>query len=361
MRGDFVNPILVWYNQQKRDLPWRHTKDPYKIWVSEIMLQQTRVEAVKSYYQRFLETLPDIPALAGCPDDLLLKLWEGLGYYSRVRNMKKAALTMMETYGGSFPTSYDKIRSLPGIGDYTAGAISSIAFSLREAAVDGNVMRVMARLENSREDILKASEKRRVAQKLKAVMEAVPPDQDFRPGDFNQALIELGALICVPNSQPLCQRCPLKELCISHREETTDAVPVRLKKTGRKKEERTVLLVRDGDKTAIIRRPDTGLLAGLYEFPNLAGRLDEETVLGEVRSQGLIPLRIKKIREARHIFSHVEWEMSGYEIRVAPAEANGDWIFADQHQIEKTYAIPSAFSAYAELLSVRTGKKGKKS
>lgn len=359
MNTDFVKPLCAWYNFNKRDLPWRHTKDPYSIWVSEIMLQQTRVEAVKGYYERFLTRLPDVKTLAGCPEDELLKLWEGLGYYNRVRNMQKAAIKIMDEFCGEFPDSYEEIRNLPGAGDYTAGAVASIAFSINKPAVDGNVMRVMARLENSRENILNSKEKKNVTADLQEVLlQSAQISDNWDPGNFNQALIELGALICLPNGLPKCEDCPLSDLCEAYKHHTTDRVPVRIRKTKRKKEEKTVLLVRDGARTAVRKRPERGLLAGLYEFPNLPGKADEKSVLREVKSHGLTPLHIQKIRDARHLFSHVEWQMSGYEISVAEAEEpKGDWVFADTGEMERKYAVPSAFSAYAEFLHMRRGKE----
>ncbi len=360
MNTEMVKLLAVWYNQNKRDLPWRHTKDPYKIWVSEIMLQQTRVEAVRGYYERFLRYLPDIAALADCPEDELLKLWEGLGYYNRVRNMQKAAKTIMAQYEGIFPNTTESILHLPGIGPYTAGAIGSIAFGLNEPAVDGNVMRVMARLENSAENILNDREKKRVTSNLRELMRTAAEEwSEWDPGDFNQSLIELGAIVCLPNGDPDCPHCPLAKMCEAHQNETTDHIPVRVRKGTRKIEKKTVLLVRDGEKTAVRKRPEKGLLAGLYEFPNIPGNADEEEVLQHVESHGLIPIRIHKIKNARHLFSHVEWQMTGYEIYVAAAddEKKGDWIFVSGKEMEGRYAVPSAFSAYADLLSVKRGKK----
>jgi A/G-specific adenine glycosylase len=361
MNTEMVKQLLVWYNLNKRDLPWRHTKNPYCIWVSEIMLQQTRVEAVKGYYERFLRALPDVQALSMCPEDRLLKFWEGLGYYNRVRNMQKAAVRIVEDFDGKFPDTYEEIRKLPGIGSYTAGAIGSISFGLNEPAVDGNVLRVMARLENSEDDILEIKTKKRVSEKIKEVLLLSSKTlKDWDPGDFNQSLIELGAVVCLPNGKPKCEECPLMPGCTACAKQTTDHIPVRIRKTKRKIEKKTVLLVRDGTKTAVRKRPDNGLLAGLYEFPNLPGEADEETVLKEVENHGLVPLQIRKIRNAKHLFSHVEWQMTGYEIRVAEEEgAKDDWIFAETSEMEKRYAVPSAFSAYAAILTMKMGKQAK--
>lgn len=359
MNTEMAKQLLVWYNLNKRDLPWRHTKNPYCIWVSEIMLQQTRVEAVKGYYERFLSALPDVQALSKCPEDRLLKLWEGLGYYNRVRNMQKAAVRIMEEYQGTFPDTYEEICQLPGIGAYTAGAISSIAFHKNEPAVDGNVLRVVARLENSEDDVLEAKTKKRVSSEIKELLlEASKELKNWDPGDFNQALIELGAIVCQPNGEPKCGECPLASNCRACMEHTTDHIPVRIRKTKRRVEKKTVLLVRDGTKTAVRKRPETGLLAGLYEFPNLPGHADEQTVLKEVESHDLVPLKIRKIQNAKHVFSHVEWQMAGYEIRVAEEDGpKGDWIFAETDEMEDRYAVPSAFSVYADILTMRRGKQ----
>ncbi len=356
MNNHFVNRLCEFYRNEKRDLPWRHTKDPYKIWVSEIMLQQTRVEAVKSYYKRFLDRLPTIKDLAECPEDELLKLWEGLGYYNRVRNMQKAAVVVMEQYGGAFPSDYSDILSLPGIGEYTAGAIASIAFHIKVPAVDGNVLRVMARYEDSKENILEPAYKKKVQKTLSEVVQ----DAEV-PGNFNQALIELGAIVCVPNGEPKCNICPLEENCLAHRNETTDVVPVRIKKQKRKIEERTILLIRSGEEAAIAKRPSKGLLAGLYEFPSLSGHVSEKEVIREIEEKGYTALRLQKLPPGKHIFSHVTWEMIGYEIRIAPPEHDkteeSTWKFVETSEIEAQYALPTAFSAYAAHLAVALGRE----
>ena len=200
---ELAEPLIAWYRQNKRDLPWRATADPYRIWVSEIMLQQTRVEAVKPYYERFLSELPGVRELADVPEERLLKLWEGLGYYNRARNMQKAARQIVEDYGGRFPVTYEEIRNLKGIGNYTAGAIASFAYGILKPAVDGNVLRVISRVTADGSDIMKPSTKSRIEKKLE---EAIP---DGAACDFNQGLIELGAIVCVPNGRPKCGECPL--------------------------------------------------------------------------------------------------------------------------------------------------------
>ncbi len=366
MRDAFVKPLVDWYAVSKRDLPWRHTRDPYAIWVSEIMLQQTRVEAVKGYYERFLEALPNVEALAACPDEKLLKLWEGLGYYSRVRNMKRAAETIVAG-GGSFPNTREGLLALPGIGPYTAGAISSIAFGLPEAAVDGNVLRVLARLEACEENILSGSLKRRMEKELREVTENAVAGGEVSAGDFAQSLIELGALICVPNAAPRCAMCPVADECEAGKRGLTDRIPLRIKETSRRVEELTVFLVRDGDSIAIRRREGEGLLGGMYEFPNLPGHLDRGAAVEYIEKQGFFALNMKKLPPARHLFSHVEWRMTAYEVRIASFENEneneyrshddgGEWLFAENSEIEEKYALPSAFSAYARRLRLHLGK-----
>lgn len=373
MRFDFVKPMLVWYNENARDLPWRRTKDPYLIWVSEIMLQQTRVEAVLGYYERFTSALPTVADLALCPEDKLLKLWEGLGYYSRARNMQKAARIVCESYAGQMPESAADLMKLPGIGEYTAGAISSIAFGQAEPAVDGNVLRVIARLEAISENILNESVKKKIREDLRGMHDA----NDGTFGLLNQAFMDLGAGVCLAGGAPKCDVCPISSYCRCFESGLQSVLPVRVKKQKRRIEKRTVLLLHRDETYAIRKRPDSGLLSGLYEFPNETGELSSDDALGKAESMGLMPLRIKKLRAAKHLFSHVEWHMTGYEILVAPSgfpdagelQDAGDLshtkenvkenplIFATPEMIESKYPVPSAFEKYAKMINIRTGKK----
>jgi A/G-specific adenine glycosylase len=372
MRFDFVKPMLVWYNENARDLPWRRTKDPYLIWVSEIMLQQTRVEAVLGYYERFTSALPTVTDLALCPEDRLLKLWEGLGYYSRARNMQKAARIVCESYAGQMPASAAALMKLPGIGEYTAGAISSIAFGQAEPAVDGNVLRVIARLEAISDNILNESVKKKIREELRGLYDA----NDGTFGLLNQAFMDLGAGVCLAGSAPKCDICPISSYCRCFELGLQSELPVRVKKQKRRIEKRTVLLLHRDETYAIRKRPDSGLLSGLYEFPNERGELSSDDALAKAESLGLMPLRIKKLRAAKHIFSHVEWHMTGYEILVAPSgfpdagelQDAGDLshtkenvkenplIFATPEMIESKYPVPSAFEKYAKMINIRTGK-----
>lgn len=339
---EMAGPIVEWYDTHKRDLPWRRSPDAYRVWVSEIMLQQTRVEAVKPYYERFLKELPSVKELAQAPEDTLLKLWEGLGYYNRVRNMQKAAQQIMIDYHGIFPDTYEEIRSLKGIGSYTAGAISAFAYGIPKPAVDGNVLRVVSRLTGSREDIMKQSVRNRMEEALEQVI------PDGKASEFNQGLIELGALVCVPNGEPKCVECPVAELCEARKQDIISEIPVKSKGKARKIEKRTIFIFKDGKKIAIRKRPSKGLLAGLYEFPSELGEMTIEEVTAYSKSIGLMPIRVKRLENAKHIFSHIEWHMTGYEIIVDELEKTNkkDFLFIYPEEIEKEYPLPSAFEKY---------------
>ena len=260
-----VKPIVKWYQEQEKILPWKQDKEPYHIWISEIMLQQTRIEAVKKYYTRFMKELPTIQHLAKVSDEKLLKLWEGLGYYNRAKNLKKAAIQIEEKYKGQMPTSYAELLNLSGIGEYTAGAIASISYQEKVPAVDGNVLRVVSRVIASKDDVLLPETKKRITKKLLEIM----PDES---GDFNEGLMELGEKICLPNTIPLCEKCPIQQFCIANKENLTNEIPVRIKKQKRKIEKRTVFIVKYKDEIAIRKREKTGILANLYEFPNVMRR-----------------------------------------------------------------------------------------
>ena len=349
-----VQPLVEWFRENQRDLPWRKRMDAYRVWISEIMLQQTRVEAVKPYYERFLKELPDVKALAEVPEDRLLKLWEGLGYYNRARNLKEAACQIMEKYGGRFPETYEEIRGLKGIGNYTAGAVSSFVYGVRKPAVDGNVLRVVTRITADWSDITKAGTRTKVEREVEEVIPAEAA------GDFNQSLIELGAIVCVPNGEPKCGICPVSGICLAHAQGRETEFPVKAKKKERRIEKRTILVFRDNEKAAVRKRPDTGLLAGLYEFPGTEGHLKQPEVVRYAKSLGLMPIRVKKLGSAKHIFSHVEWHMVGYEVIVDELEKNmkdqegrkdqgaapGEIIFAELRELKEHYPMPSAFEAY---------------
>ncbi len=348
-----AKPLVEWYRKQKRDLPWRVDITAYKVWVSEIMLQQTRVEAVKPYYARFLNAFPTIRDLAEAEEDLLLKMWEGLGYYNRVRNMQKAAQQVLIDYKGEFPSTYEEIRNLTGIGNYTAGAIASFAFGIPKPAVDGNVLRVISRLTASYEDIMKASVREHVEEELE---ELIPADA---ASDFNQGLIELGAIVCVPNGAPKCSECPLAYLCKAHEKRIELELPIKSKAKERRIEKKTVFIFQDGDHVAIKKRPANGLLAGLYELPNVEGHLTEDEAIEYSKQIGLSPLRIQKLEDGKHIFSHVEWQMVGYRIRVDELEKSctEKMLFVHPEEIQAEYPIPAAFETYVKYVDVKIGQE----
>lgn len=335
-----VAPLLAWYDSGRRILPWREDPTPYHVWLSEIMLQQTRVEAVKPYYDRFLRELPDIADLAVVEEERLLKLWEGLGYYNRARNLKKSAMQIMSEYNGDMPSDYDKLVRLSGIGSYTAGAIASIAFGQAVPAVDGNVLRILSRLRADDRDILDAKVRKSIEEELAGVM---PQD---RPGDFNQALMELGATVCVPNGAPKCERCPWESLCLARIGDRVSEYPKKSRGKPRTVETKTVLVIQYGQQVALQKRPEHGLLAGMYEFPTLEGLKTKEQVLANLKKSGVVPLRIRKLENSKHIFTHKEWHMTGYLIRVDDLSGMGEYTFVEPDKIKSDYPVPSAYAAY---------------
>ncbi|MBQ8590923.1 MAG: A/G-specific adenine glycosylase [Firmicutes bacterium] len=370
-------PLIAWYDGAKRDLPWRNDVTPYRVWLSEIMLQQTRVEAGRDYFLRFTKELPDVEALANVSDELLMKLWEGLGYYNRARNLKKAAGIIMEQYGGELPSIYEELLELPGIGPYTAGAIASIAFGRQRPAVDGNVLRVVMRLLGRYDDIAKDSVKKDVEAALLEVMTVGTSHE--RPGDFNQSLMELGATVCIPNGQPHCDECPWTDNCKARKQGIQMELPVKLTKKKRRIEKKTVLILRDEMGRLILhRRDDKGLLAGLWELPEKSGELSDYVEICDLVEAG----------EAVHIFSHVEWHMTALTGTVRLTESGAEavkpyetvsrgggavlgedrvtelqrpylrdvkeepvrWILADREQIKNEIALPSAFKGFKKLI-----------
>ena len=347
-----IAPLLQYYDANKRILPWREEPTAYYVWLSEIMLQQTRVEAVKPYFARFIEALPDIESLANASEEQLLKLWEGLGYYSRVRNLGKAAKVVMENYGGKLPSDKAELLKLPGIGSYTAGAISSIAYGKANPAVDGNVLRVFARVFSDDRDILNPQ----VKKDWETLIESTIPKD--RPGDYNQALMEIGACVCVPNGAPKCDACPFNQICQAHLSGTEVNYPYKAPKKARAIEEKTVLILRSEDKVVLVKRPAKGLLAGMYEFPVIEGRSSQDEVLKVLDKQGVKALWISPLEEAKHIFTHKEWHMQAYMIRVDELQegnAPESWLFVDKKEVEEQYPIPSAYAKYMKYLSITVG------
>lgn len=331
-------PLLEWYRDNARRLPWRDDPTPYHVWVSEVMLQQTRVAAVLDYYRRFMAEVPDVAALAAIPEERLMKLWQGLGYYSRARNLQAAARQVMEEHGGIFPSDYYAVRALKGIGDYTAGAICSIAFGQAVPAVDGNVLRVVARITGDEGDIAAAAMKTKVAEALRPVIPL------SAPGAFTQAMMELGATVCLPNGAPLCGRCPARAFCAARLTDRTDKLPVKAAKKARRVEERTVWLIFRQGCVALRRRGEKGLLAGLWEYPNeLAGA-------GLPEQWGIEPLSETYGGQAKHIFTHIEWHMTARVVRTASAVLPQGWVWASAAELRDRYPVPNAFDGMAYLV-----------
>lgn len=328
-------PLIQWYQENRRALPWRADREPYHVWISEIMLQQTRIEAVIRYYERFMNALPDIESLSRVEDDALMKLWEGLGYYSRARNLKKAAQMIMTDFSGEFPRTYAEIITLPGIGEYTAGAIASICFDEKVAAVDGNVLRVIMRLTGDRSDVLLPETKKKVAAALSEIM----PE---RSGAFNEALMELGETVCLPNGAPGCERCPIRQHCAAYLDDLTAELPVRIKTLKRKSEKKTVFILRTTNgRIAIEKRPDSGLLSGLYQLPNIGGYYSDKELYNALEKQGFAIISLSHIKDAKHVFTHVDWYMKAYAVTVQ--QSNDCFLWVTEDELKSTYPLPTAF------------------
>lgn len=344
--GFIVDDLLEWYDKNARELPWRNQANPYYTWVSEIMLQQTRVEAVKGYFARFINALPTVEHLAKASPDQLLKLWEGLGYYNRVRNMQKAAVTVVEQYDGVLPNDYHALLGLSGIGTYTAGAIASIAYQIPVPAVDGNVLRVTKRLTGSYDDIMQPKVKKELETDMLKIMPA------NRSGDLNQAIMDLGATICIPNGKPLCDQCPLSHNCKAFQDNLTDVLPVKTSKKARRIEKKTVFLFSCNGEYALHQRMDKGLLASLWEFPNVEVTLSLPKLEELLKEHGIENYELELLGPGKHIFSHVEWHMIGYRILLHDKEIDlfEDLVWASKDKIAEQYAIPTAFKTYTEQL-----------
>ena len=329
--------LLPWYADHHRDLPWRKDREPYHIWVSEIMLQQTRVEAVKGYYTRFLTVLPTLQDLAACDDETLHKLWEGLGYYSRVRNLKKAAESIVNDYEGVFPASHAQVLKLPGIGPYTAGAICSIAYDLPTPAVDGNVLRLVSRLLNDPRPIDLPEVKKEVTEGLSKIYPS-------EAGSFTQALMELGATLCGPNRAPDCEHCPLKSICAAKAEGTAQELPIKLPRKKRRLENMTLLILCCDGAYALQKRPDKGLLASLWQFPNIEGHLSAQQAMDLAVSWQVHPKALLKQVSKTHIFTHIQWDMLGYYLEVSEKSPLFTWFTPEE--IWTQAALPTAFKQF---------------
>ena len=336
-------PLLEWYRDNARTLPWRTDPTPYHVWVSEIMLQQTRVAAVLDYYARFMEELPDVAALAAVPEGRLMKLWQGLGYYSRARNLQAAARQIMAEHGGVFPTDYAQVRALKGVGDYTAGAICSIALGQPVPAVDGNVLRVVTRINGDQRDITAQATKKAIADQLQPIIPL------HAPGKFTQAMMELGATVCLPNGAPQCQRCPARDFCVACAQDSWSRIPVKAPKRPRRVEERTVWLLFHQGRVALRQRPAKGLLAGLWEFPN--GLRDQQPP----EWQGE-PLCGPFAGVARHIFSHVEWHLTARRVHLEGDKLPQGWVWCTWQELKEVYAVPSAFDGVLDVVKEEIGR-----
>ncbi len=333
--------LLPWYDENKRSMPWRDDPTPYHVWLSEIMLQQTRVEAVRSYFLRFIDVLPDIHSLAKANEETLLKLWEGLGYYRRVYNLQKAAQIIDDVYEGKLPASYHELLKLPGIGDYTAGAISSIAFSLPKAAVDGNVLRVITRFLGDYRDISGTSFKKEVA---KALEDIYPLN---RCGDFTQSLMELGATVCLPNGAPLCDSCPLQNDCYASLHHCIDELPVKPEKKKRRIEHLFVLILQNKDVYAVRKRSTPGLLHGLWELPNIPNENSKNHIEDYLKDLGIRYNSVRKVGNAKHIFTHIEWHMTAYHVICENQNNTFRWVTSDE--ISNEISLPTAFQHFSKI------------
>ena len=336
-------PLLEWYRDNARTLPWRTDPTPYHVWVSEIMLQQTRVAAVLDYYARFMEELPDVAALAAVPEGRLMKLWQGLGYYSRAHNLQAAARQIMEEHGGVFPTDYAQVRALKGVGDYTAGAICSIALGQPVPAVDGNVLRVVTRINGDQRDITAQATKKAIADQLQPIIPL------HAPGKFTQAMMELGATVCLPNGTPQCQRCPARDFCVACAQDSWSRIPVKAPKRPRRVEERTVWLLFHQGRVALRQRPAEGLLAGLWEFPNELRDQQPPEWQGE-------PLCGPFAGVARHIFSHVEWHLTARRVHLEGDKLPQGWVWCTWQELKEVYAVPSAFDGVLDVVKEEIGR-----
>lgn len=327
--------IIRWFQENKRELPWRRDRNPYPVWLSEIMLQQTRIQTVIPYYLRFIEAFPTVEALARAEDDRVLKLWEGLGYYSRARNLHRAAKEITDQHGGTFPKTYAELKKLPGIGDYTAAAVASICYDEPSPAVDGNVIRVLARVCAMSDEDIHSPQSRK---QLTAMLKAVYPET--HSGDFTQGLMELGEVICVPNGMPLCGDCPASSLCMAFQTGKTADIPVPKRKPERKKQDITVFILRDGDTLALNRR-GPGLLHGMWEFPNTEGHLSETAALLQTNRWGLTPKAVTQTLRKKHIFTHIEWDILVYHIETDHQNDSFQWV--PQIVMQEQYSLPTAF------------------
>ena len=339
---DFQHRILTWYKGNRREMPWREDPSPYRIWISEIMLQQTRVDTVIPYFNSFMERYPTVESLASSDEDELMKYWEGLGYYSRIRNIRETAINIVSNYGGQIPESYDELLKLKGIGEYTAGAIASEAFGQKVPAVDGNVFRVFARLTAKEDDLRDLKFQKQLKEAVKSIL---PQDET---GDFNQGLIELGALICIPKGSPKCGLCPVKELCLSNKLNLQDRIPVKSKAKQRTVQEKTVFILQYGDKFAVRKRDDQNLLAGLFEIPNVEGFYTADEAKTVIEEMGFVVSDLHVLKDRKVVFTHIEWILQGYYVHVK--NDHEQYIFETKENLVQKYTLATAFREYLNLM-----------
>ena len=349
-----MNDLVSWYRLNKRSFPWRDTGDPFDVWISEIMLQQTRTEAVISYFERFRTEIPDIQALADIEEEKLMRLWEGLGYYSRACNLKRCAMKLVEEHDGRIPADYDLLMKLPGIGPYTAGAVMAIAFGRPYAAIDGNVLRVLSRFFGIREDIRLDAVRRRLTDIVEKAYENEKIDDHRFISDLTQAFMDLGATVCIPNGKPACESCPLKEDCWALRNDLVQEIPYRSRNRERKIIRRTLFIIRNADRFLLEKRPNTGLLAGMYEFIGVDEKMDEKDAKRYLKEEGFDVLQIRRLPSSKHVFTHLEWHMDAYEVKIGDFDLplKEGQILATREELEEL-AIPSAFKTYSDYYGLR--------
>ncbi|MCI8347485.1 MAG: A/G-specific adenine glycosylase [Bacilli bacterium] len=340
-----IHDILDWYQKNKRDLPWRRGCNPYHVWISEVMLQQTRIETVIDYYHRFLQKLPSIESLATVPEEDLFKLWEGLGYYTRAKNLKKSAQIIINQYHGEFPHEYHELITLPGIGDYTASAISSICFQKKKATIDGNVLRVYTRFYNNDLNISLLKTRKEIGKKIEEII----PNES---GDFNQALMEIGEVLCIPNGIPHCNRCPLHSRCLAGKYSNYALFPKRQLKREKKTLEYTIFIFNFENTYAISKRNNEGILHQLWQFPNVEGTLTKTQVEAYLNSKRISYSKIKEFITYTHVFTHQKWKMISYYIELGKPIGNNQMLFLSIDKIIKDYAIPTAFQPFLKKLQI---------
>ncbi|MBQ4255933.1 MAG: A/G-specific adenine glycosylase [Bacilli bacterium] len=337
MQIGLADKIVDYYLKQGRALPWRKDQSPYCVHLSETMLQQTRVETVIPYFERFMEAFPTVFDLANAEAEKVLKLWEGLGYYSRAKNLHKAAIEVVNRYGGEYPRDKEGLLSLPGVGEYTANAIMAFCFDEKEIPVDGNFLRLFARLSGYGGNVMESKAKKECEAYFKEEL------GDALPSAFAQGAMEIGEVLCLPSSSPRCEECPLKEYCFAYANKKQAELPLRLVKTSKKQEKKTVLIYRLCNEYGYQKRPDSGLLSGLYGFPMEEGHLGLAKVKALLKEKGVKAKSVKPSIEYTHVFSHVKWDMKSYIVELKEMPEGLDLVFVSKAMRQESFALPSAF------------------